>query len=154
MEFLFDTTRAIVSLLYSGTLARCPDIRFIFSHGGGTLPYLSDRIASLSRRASAKEIAARVPNGVEYELKKLYYDAVSTVNNPQAFGALRGLVPTSNILFGTDFPYWKADRTIGGLNAAALSAADRDAIEFGNAAVLFPGLKSRIASHLRMDAQS
>jgi len=146
MEFLFDTTRAIVSLLYSGTLARCPDIRFIFSHGGGTLPYLSDRIASLSRRATAKEIAARVPNGVEYELKKLYYDAVSTANNPQAFGALSGLVPASNILLGSDFPYWSVERTIGGLNAAKLSAADRSAIEFGNAAALFPRLAERIAS--------
>ncbi len=54
MEFVFDTTRAICSLLYSGTLSRCSDIRFIFSHGGGTAPYLADRIASLVRASGRR----------------------------------------------------------------------------------------------------
>jgi hypothetical protein len=37
IEFPTDTARAIASLLLRGTFARCPDIAFVFLHGGGTL---------------------------------------------------------------------------------------------------------------------
>ena len=60
LDFPFDTTRAVVSLLYSGTFARCRDIRFIFSHAGGTVPFLAERIARLGARPGFKE---KVPNG-------------------------------------------------------------------------------------------
>ena len=50
IEFPHDSTRTITSLLFSGTFSRCPDIRFIFSHAGGTLPFLANRIAT-NRRA-------------------------------------------------------------------------------------------------------
>jgi predicted TIM-barrel fold metal-dependent hydrolase len=45
VEFVFDTTRAIVNLIYSGTLERYPDFRLILAHGGGTVPYLAGRLA-------------------------------------------------------------------------------------------------------------
>jgi predicted TIM-barrel fold metal-dependent hydrolase len=45
IEFPADTTRTIADLIYSGTLIRCPDIRFIFSHGGGTVLMLISRLA-------------------------------------------------------------------------------------------------------------
>ena len=40
-EFVFDTTRCVTDLLYSGTLERYPSIRYIVSHAGGTVPYLA-----------------------------------------------------------------------------------------------------------------
>ena len=46
-EFGVDTTRTIASLLFSGTAARFPDIRFIFSHAGGTAPFLTERLTRL-----------------------------------------------------------------------------------------------------------
>ena len=138
LEYVFDTTRAIVSLLYSGTLSRCADIRFIFSHGGGTLPYLADRIASLARRPWEGKLRELVPKGVEYELKKLYYDAVSIVGNPPGFAAFQSYVPHSQILFGTDFPYLDPSRTVEPLARIDLPAAERAAIDRGNALKLFP----------------
>jgi predicted TIM-barrel fold metal-dependent hydrolase len=68
IEFPHDTTRAITSLLYSGTFARCRDIRFIFSHAGGTIPMLAGR---LTQTGALFGIDRKLPNGVEYELKRL-----------------------------------------------------------------------------------
>jgi 6-methylsalicylate decarboxylase len=79
IEFPFDTTRAITSLLFGGTLSRCSDIRYIFSHGGGALPMLAARIASIAK--NRKDLSARVPNGVMPELQKLYYD-IAGINHP------------------------------------------------------------------------
>lgn len=67
-ELPHDTTRAITSLLFAGCFTRFRDIRFIFSHAGGTLPMLADRISRYS--VQVKELADRLPNGVEYELKE------------------------------------------------------------------------------------
>src|SRR5262245_23158747 len=60
IEFPPDSTRTITSLLFSGTFFRCPDIRFIFSHAGGTLPFLANRIATIA--ALDRHLAAQTPD--------------------------------------------------------------------------------------------
>jgi 6-methylsalicylate decarboxylase len=101
-EFTFDTTRAIANMLYGGTLERYPSIRYIVSHAGGTIPYLAWRIAGAS---FLPELRDRAPKTDALALlQKLYYDtALST--SEFVFGALREFVPTSHVLFGSDFPY-------------------------------------------------
>jgi len=101
-EFTFDTTRAIMNMLYSGTFERYPSIRYIVSHAGGTIPFLAWRIAGA---AYLPELADRAPKTDPMALlQKLYYDtALST--SEFVFGALREFVPTSQVLFGSDFPY-------------------------------------------------
>ena len=47
IEFPFDSTRAVTNLAMSGTLERCPNLRIIVPHAGGTLPFLARRIASM-----------------------------------------------------------------------------------------------------------
>jgi 6-methylsalicylate decarboxylase len=71
VEFVFDTTRTILSLLSTGTVTRCPDIRFIWSHGGGTVPYITTRLAGA---------ASKLPKGLIYELQKFYYDTAQPVH--------------------------------------------------------------------------
>ena len=137
VEFAFDTTRAIVSLLFSGTFARCPDIRFIFSHGGGTLPMLFGRIAATARNRS--DLASVAPNGVMHEIKKLYLDTVS-VFDPVSFNALKQMTPLSQLLFGTDYPYWTTDVNVSALAAQTLTPAELRAIERDNALALLPQL--------------
>lgn len=137
IEFPFDTTRAITSLLFGGTFHRCPNIKWIFSHGGGALPMLAGRLAELAK--NRPELNARVPNGVMHELSKLYVDVVG-VTSPGALRAVLDIVPMSHLLFGSDFPFWDPEVTIKGLAGLKLSAADLQAIERDNALKLLPNL--------------
>jgi predicted TIM-barrel fold metal-dependent hydrolase len=136
-EFTQDTNRAITSLMYSGSLARWRDARFIFSHAGGTIPMLAGRITQL---ANLPHLAEKVPNGVEYELKRLYYEIANSANRP-AMAALMALVPMSQIMFGSDFPLVPIPATAGGLDKLGLAAADLRALARDNAVALLPRLK-------------
>jgi 6-methylsalicylate decarboxylase len=137
IEYPFDTTRAILSLVFGGTVSRCPDIRFIFAHGGGTVAMLAHRIAGLITKR--EDLAARLPDGVINEFRKLYFDIVS-VTNPPAMAALRKLTTVSKLLFGTDIPYVSAELTVSGLRDMGFSAEELRAIESGNALTLMPSL--------------
>jgi predicted TIM-barrel fold metal-dependent hydrolase len=139
IEYPFDTTRAITSLLINGTLLKNPDIRWIFSHGGGATPMMAGRMAeTVGRRANAAEV---MPNGVLAELHKLYYDTASAAS-PGSMAALRAMAPTSHILFGSDYPFVKAATGIEELRHTPMSDAERGAIERGNAMALLPRLRA------------
>jgi predicted TIM-barrel fold metal-dependent hydrolase len=140
VEYPFDTTRAILSIVMDGTMTRCPNVNFIFSHGGGTLPMLAHRIARLVPQN--KDLAARLPEGFLKAANKLYYDVVSTTN-PPSFSALTKLVSVSQLLFGTDVPYIRAEATVTGLHDMGLTDSDLSAIERDNALRLMPSLQRR-----------
>jgi 6-methylsalicylate decarboxylase len=139
IEFPFDTTRAIVSLLFGGTFSRCPDVRFIFSHGGGALPMLAGRIVGLVR--NRKDLAERLPNGVLHEFNRLYLDVVG-VYSRSCFEATRELVGGSQLLFGTDFPFWAPETAVTGVADLKLDAKDTAAVERDNALRLLPRLRA------------
>jgi predicted TIM-barrel fold metal-dependent hydrolase len=136
-----QTPGTINSLLMSGTFSRCPDIKFIFSHAGGAItvlwPRLTDNIS--------KAMAEKVPNGVEYELKKLYFDTAKA-NRPAILDALKDTVPVSHILYGSDVPAQKYVLTNPGLEAYAagsgFSPEEWKGVQRGNAERLFPRLKA------------
>jgi 6-methylsalicylate decarboxylase len=132
-----DTTRTIASLLFSGTLTRLKDIRFIFCHAGGTMPVVAARMTQYG----PKNLAEVLPQGVEDELKRLYYDIAVSGYRP-AVAALTGLVPMSQILFGSDFPYRALGETADTLQQIGLSETDLAAIGRGNALGLLPRLKA------------
>jgi predicted TIM-barrel fold metal-dependent hydrolase len=102
-------------LLYSGTAAKYPDVKFIFSHGGGATVGLLGRLlgadasylqdgGTLRAGAPAPRTSPAMPQGALHELQKFYYDTSSAVN-PAGVGGLRKMVPLSHILFGGDFPF-------------------------------------------------
>jgi 6-methylsalicylate decarboxylase len=136
LEFMFDNTRAIVSLLQSGTFARCPDIKFIFSHCGGALAGLAGRIAGWSR-----SFCDKAPGGAFPALKKLNYDTAS-MNNPVSFAAMMKLAGPEKLMFGSDFPWGTMAASKEPLHALGLSAEDLHNIEEGNARRLFARLKA------------
>ena len=137
LEFPTDTARAVTSLMFNGTFSRCPDIRFIFSHCGGTLLMIAARLVGNLERPALREVAARIPKGPMHELQRLYFDTASAAT-PIVFGAVTKLVPVSQILFGTDFPYWPISHIATALGRLGLSPADLRAIERDNALRLFP----------------
>ena len=136
IEYATDTSRAIGKLLFSGSAARFPEIRFIFSHGGGTMPFIAERFfrAHIGNPLPLKE---RVPQGVLHELRKLYYDSAQA-SHPYAMGALKRLVGASQILFGTDFPYRTAEDHVKGLAECDFTIEERLAIDCGNTRRLLP----------------
>src|SRR5881296_465355 len=139
IEWGTDTTRTIASLVFSGTAARLRDVKFIFSHGGGTLPFLTERFVRLP--LINKNLAPRVPNGVEHELKRFYYDTAQA-SHPYALASLTRLIPISQIVFGTDYPYRTAADHVKGLADHGFTAGDLMAIDRDNALRLLPRLKA------------
>jgi predicted TIM-barrel fold metal-dependent hydrolase len=102
LEFVFDTTRTVASLLFSGTTRRFPKIRFIFSHAGGTIPFVSSRLEGSARMNA--EIAGRLPNGVLPELKRFYWDTALAFSEP-AIKSLLAITDVSKVTFGSDYPF-------------------------------------------------
>jgi len=135
LEFMFDNTRAIVSLLQSGTFTRCPDITFIFSHCGGALAGLAGRIAGWSR-----SFADKVPGGAFPALKKLNYDTAS-MNNPVSFAAMMKLAGPEKLMFGSDYPWGPIAASKDPLRSLGLGADDLFKIEEGNARRVIPRLR-------------
>jgi predicted TIM-barrel fold metal-dependent hydrolase len=135
-EVTFDMTRAVMSLLANGALARYRGIKWLFSYGGGTTPYIAGRIEAFFK--DAKNLHDIAPNGVMAELAQLHYDTVNVTAAP-SFAALTKLAPISQITYGTDFPYFTNDQ-LDALDKRGLSAKDLDAIHSGNAKRLVPRL--------------
>ena len=140
IEFPTDTTRTITDLIYSGTVLRCPDIRFIFSHGGGTILMLLSRLSGGA--LTPEERNATIPNGFEHELKKLYYDIASDAVSPTAMTALFTIIPKDRILFGSDIPFWTIDKITTAMNKFEISSTDLRMIRRENALRLVPRSKS------------
>ena len=139
LDFDIDTARAIDSLLWNGTTARFPNVRFIFVHSGGAVTVLAQRLMhDLPRN---RERAKNFPNGVEHELTKLYFDVAHGTGRP-ALDALKALVPVSQILYGSDAPvraYPLTDELFD--QYAGFSTSDLKAINRSNSERLFARLK-------------
>jgi 6-methylsalicylate decarboxylase len=135
IEFATDTSRAIAKLLFSGAAHRFKDIRFVFSHGGGTMPFLLERF---TRHAlTDKSAAAQVPDGVLAYLERFYYDTAQA-SHRQAMSSITTFIDTTQLLFGTDFPFRNAEDHVRDLKACGFPAAALFAIECGNAQRLMP----------------
>jgi 6-methylsalicylate decarboxylase len=135
LEYGFDTTRAITSILFRGTALRYRDISWIFCHGGGTTPFLAERL--LRAPDVNKSLAQYVPDGVMAELQRFHYD-LAQVAHPMALAALTRMVPISQILWGTDFPFRSGHEYVRGLRELGFGAADMRQIDRENALRLLP----------------
>lgn len=136
IEYGTDTTRAITGVVVNGFAHDFPNIRWIWSHGGGSMPFLAGRIAG-SRQNE------QMPNGFIYELERFYYDLAGATNRG-VVASLRELVGPDHILFGTDFPpggtmaeYARSLRELDMFNEAELRLIERE-----NAIRLLPRMEA------------
>ncbi len=139
IEWGTDTTRAIVRTVFGGAAAKYPDIRFIFSHAGGTMPFLIERFVNM---AKTPQYAPQFPQGFLGAAAKFYYDTAQT-SNPAAMSALKKVIPVSQVVFGTDFPYRTAEEHVKGLKECGVfNAKELRQIHRENALTLLPKFRS------------
>ena len=133
-DFLLDTTRAAVNLARTGTLDRCPDVRFILSHAGGFVPYAASRLATAAGDGDFLTGLAR--------LQRYHFD-IALSGTPSALPSLLAFTTPDKVTFGTDFPY-APDTAVAAMTgmyeAYDLDEAARHQIDRGTAETLFPRL--------------
>ena len=135
IEFGTDTTRAITRMVFSGASQRFPDLRIIWSHAGGTMPYLIERFV---RMAEQRDYAKLLPRGFLPEARRFFYDTAQVANHT-TLACAREVVPDQHFVFGSDFPYRNSLEHVQGLEACGVfNDTELDAIARGNVARLLP----------------
>ncbi len=148
LEFMFDTTRMIANMVATGAKKRFSNIKIISTHGGGTIPYLVNRIQVLEHAFGVGTGRLELPpEEVREGIVSFYYDLTAATSEAQ-LGAILKLVPVSQLVMGLDFPlmpkstFAPAIADIG--RYPAFNKADLQSLLYGNAGRLYPALKARI----------
>lgn len=138
IDYPFETTKVAANLILNGVTTRHPDIKFLLSHGGGTLPMLAHRISIFDKQTKFRD---QYPEGALAHIQRFYCDT-ALCGHDAPLNALRAFVPDTRILFGTDYPYISADiaasETAGFDAYAGFDPAGRALAERGNAERLWP----------------
>jgi 6-methylsalicylate decarboxylase len=114
LDYPVDTSRAVARLHYSNTFARTPDVKFIFSHAGGAIPYLASRFAIVD--AMGVNPGADERGSFTDTARRLYWDTASAFGDP-ILHLLRSVTGVEHVVFGTDYPYPHDEISIGGLRS-------------------------------------
>jgi putative oxidoreductase len=120
IDFTADTTRAVAQLHYGNTFARTPNVKYIFSHAGGTIPYLATRFSIIDEM---NVIPGAEERGTAADtLRRLYWDT-----------ALSWRPPVQMI-------------RAAGLPLPPLALALSVVVELGGGLLLVAGFRTRIAA--------
>lgn len=141
IDFTADTTRAVAKLHYSNTFARTPNVKYILSHAGGTIPYIAHRFAIVD---AMKVIPGEEQRGTAADtFRRLYWDTALSWSDP-VLHMLRSIVGVDRVLYGSDYPYLRRDMAVGTVKALeqtnSLNDSERQSILNGTAAKLIPRL--------------
>ena len=140
IDYVADTTRAIARLQYSNTFARTPSVRYIFSHAGGTVPFLVQRFDLLD--ATQVVPGGEIRGKARDQFRRLYFDTALAYQKP-VLALTSDVIGTTQLVFGSDRPY-SMDMAAGAASAINsadyLSAEARATIGWQNAQTLLPRL--------------
>lgn len=150
LDFPVDTSRAVAQMHFNGVFAATPDVKFVLSHAGGTVPYLARRFAIIDEMEVIPDADATRGSSAD-TFRRLYWDTALAWSDP-TLHTLRAVAGLDHVLYGTDYPYLRRDIAIRGraelLNSAELSDSERSAVLHGAAVALLP----RLAGHPRLAA--
>lgn len=142
LDFPTDTNRAVAQMHYTNRFARTPNVKYIFSHAGGSIPYLAARLAIIDEIGFIA--GAELRSAAADMFRRVYWDTALAASDP-VFRMLRDVAGTDQVLFGTDFPYLRRDLAINSKQrisqSSELSDSERRAILGGNASRLFTAMR-------------
>jgi len=144
IDFTADTTRAVAQLHYGNIFARTPNVKYIFSHAGGTIPYLAARFSIIDEM---DVIPGAQQRGTAADtLRRLYWDTALSWR-PPVLRMLRSVVGMGQVLFGSDYPYLRRDIAVACRHevetSAELNSEESRAVLADNALKLFARLAAR-----------
>src|SRR6202171_3975098 len=148
IEFMFETTRMITNMVVTGAKKRFSQIKIISTHGGGTVPFLVNRIQTLEHTFGVGPGRLELSSEeVREGIASFYYDLTATTSEAQ-LGAILKLVPVSQLLMGLDLPFMPKSTFAPAIadtgRYPAFNKADLQSLSYGNAGRLYPALKARI----------
>jgi aminocarboxymuconate-semialdehyde decarboxylase len=100
IQYVYDTTTTVGSLIFSGVLDRFPTLTLILSHGGGFFPYQIGRFDRVYRNLEAPTVPSQPPSAYR---RRFFYDTI--LHEAAALRYLRDLVGSDRLLLGTDYPF-------------------------------------------------
>jgi 6-methylsalicylate decarboxylase len=139
LDFPTDTNRAVAQMHYTNRFARTPNVKYIFSHAGGSIPYLAARFAIIDEMGF---IGGGEERGTAADMfRRIYWDTALAASNP-VFRMLRDVAGIKQVLYGTDFPYLRRDLAVNTrrriLESSELNDSERQSVLGRNASKLFP----------------
>ncbi len=135
IEYGTDTTRAISRMVFSGASQRYAGMKMIWSHAGGTMPFLAERFIRMAQQVEYKGL---LPHGFIPEAQRFFYDTAQA-SNRYALTSARQLIPAAHFVFGTDYPYRTAKEHVEGLaSCGVFDGPELRAIDRDNLASLLP----------------
>ncbi|WP_183082129.1 amidohydrolase family protein [Paraburkholderia sp. BL23I1N1] len=150
LEFMFDTTRAVANLVFTGARRRFPNIRIVCAHGGGVTPYLAHRMGLLGpARATLYGGESLSRDEILHDLSSFDFDLTASTSHVQ-LQALCELVGSARLMFGFDFPMMATSSIAPALQALRdthiFTADEKMAIASGNALRLLPKAARRLST--------
>jgi aminocarboxymuconate-semialdehyde decarboxylase len=138
LDFPTDTNRAVAQMHYTNRFARTPNVKYIFSHAGGSIPYLAARFALVDEMGFIRGGEER---GTAADMfRRIYWDTALAASDP-VFHMLRNVAGINQVLYGTDFPYLRQDLAANSkqriLHTSEFNDSERHAILGGNASRVF-----------------